>query len=76
MIKGIAEAPRSLMDKCHMKIETDDETIEGDYIFGALGNSFTVGGFKLKGMQRENLNDGYYELFLIPSPKSKKSCRV
>ena len=72
VIKGIAEAPRSLMDKCHMKIETDDETFEGDYIFGALGNSFTVGGFKLKGMQRENLNDGYYELFLIPSPKSKK----
>lgn len=72
VIKGIATAPKNLSGKCHMKVETDDETLEGDYVFGALGNSFTVGGFKLNGMKRENLNDGYYELILIPSPKNKK----
>ena len=71
VIKGIAAAPKSLSDKSHMKIETDDETIEGDFVFGAIGNTFTVGGFRLNEMKRENLHDGYFELILIPAPKSK-----
>ena len=71
VIKGIAAAPKSLSDKSHMKIETDEETIEGDFVFGAIGNTFTVGGFRLNEMKRENLHDGYFELILIPAPKSK-----
>ena len=71
VIKGIAAAPKSLSDKSHMKIETDEETIEGDFVFGVIGNTFTVGGFRLNEMKRENLHDGYFELILIPAPKSK-----
>ncbi|MBO4610244.1 MAG: YegS/Rv2252/BmrU family lipid kinase [Lachnospiraceae bacterium] len=50
---------------CHMIIEHDGETIEGNFIYGMVTNSNSVGG--IKGITGENVNlaDGLFEVNLI-----------
>ena len=51
-------------------VRTNDETFEGEYIFGAVSNSFSVGGIiKLKN-QTVSLNDGVFEVLFIKQPKN------
>lgn len=54
----------------HMKINYDDNVIEGDYLYGMVTNSISVGGFK--GITGKNivLDDGLFEVTLIKQPKS------
>lgn len=47
-----------------VKIEYDGNTIEGSFIFGAVSNSFFVGGVKYTGVDI-SLNDGYFECILV-----------
>ncbi len=55
---------------CTMKIECDGETYEGDFIFGSVTNTTSVGGvFKLR-KDSVRLNDGKFEIILIPAIKS------
>lgn len=52
-----------------MKVVTEDQVIEGDFIFGAVTNSHSIGGFK--GLLGEvYLDDGWLELLLIRRPKN------
>lgn len=54
----------------HISIEYDDGQIEGDYIFGAITNSLSVGGvIKLKD-SIVNLSDGLFEVVLIKDIKN------
>ena len=52
----------------HLKIETDDRVIEGDFLFGAISNSFSVGGVVKYKKDLVTLNDGLFEVFLIRKP--------
>ncbi len=56
--------------KRHMRIETDTGEIEGNFLFGAVCNTATVGGMKLLGKADVRLNDGKMELLLIYDTKS------
>ncbi|MBR6509915.1 MAG: diacylglycerol kinase family lipid kinase [Clostridia bacterium] len=49
----------------HMKITADDREIEGDFLFGAISNSMSVGGIVKYDDSTVALNDGYFEMFLI-----------
>lgn len=51
-----------------MKITTDDKVIEGDFLFGAVSNSMSVGGIVKFDESVVKLNDGYFEVMLIRSP--------
>ena len=53
-----------------MKAETDNETVEGDYIFGMVTNSESVGGFKSITGKNVKLDDGVFEVTLIRMPKN------
>ena len=54
----------------HLNIEYDGGSTEGDYIFGAVSNSLSVGGvIKLK-ESIVNLSDGLFEVALIKNPKN------
>lgn len=54
----------------HIRFEFDDKTVEGDYIFGAISNSTSLGGvLKLKD-ELVQLNDGLLELLLIRFPEN------
>lgn len=53
----------------HVKIETAEETFEGDYLFGAISNTTSVGGVLTLDPKRVDMNDGLFELLLIKYPK-------
>ena len=49
----------------HMKIRTHEEAIEGDFIYGMVTNSQSVGGFRNITGKQVCLNDGVFEVTLI-----------
>ncbi|NLZ81004.1 MAG: YegS/Rv2252/BmrU family lipid kinase [Clostridiales bacterium] len=54
----------------HMIFSCDENVIEGDFIFGMITNSSSVGGFKNIIGQHVLLDDGLFEVTLIEKPKS------
>ncbi len=54
----------------HMTIEHDGGVIDGDYFFGAISNSTSVGGLFTYSKDDVKLNDGIFELLLVKNIKS------
>ena len=52
----------------HLKITTDKTVYEGDYLFGAVSNSMSVGGIVKFDGNQVALNDGLFEVLLIKKP--------
>lgn len=68
VLEGIKDIPN--IKPIHAEIEIDGNTVEDDYIFGAVSNSTSVGGvFKLSS-EDVSLNDGLFEMMLVKSPKN------
>lgn len=51
-----------------MKVELEDRILEGDFIFGMITNSLSVGGFKRITGKYVQLDDGEFEVTLIKRP--------
>ncbi len=68
LLNGIASVPTSLQARYHMTVTHDGETEEGDYIFGAVSNATSVGGFKTQALASASLSDGLFEVVLIKAP--------
>lgn len=53
-----------------MKVTHDGETIEGDFIYGMVSDSISVGGFQ--GIKRDEvkLDDGLFEVMLVKNPRT------
>lgn len=68
----IIEGVKSLSNipNYHIKIESNEVNLEGDYILGMVTNSVSVGGFKKLFGTNISLDDGYYELTLARQPKT------
>ena len=54
----------------HMHIKTDVGETEGDYMYGMITNSVSVGGFKNITGKNVQLDDGVFEVTLIRRPKN------
>ncbi len=54
----------------HLKVTADDREVEGDFIFGAVSNSMSVGGIVKFDEAVIKLNDGFFEVFLIRNPEN------
>ena len=55
----------------HMKFKIDGEDeFEGDYIFGAISNSTSLGGILTLDPDVVDMNDGLFELLLVKAPKN------
>ena len=52
----------------HLKFTADDREIEGDFLFGAISNSMSVGGIVKFNDANVELNDGLFEVVLIKNP--------
>ncbi|WP_029323991.1 diacylglycerol/lipid kinase family protein [Butyrivibrio sp. AE3004] len=52
----------------HVKVTTDDQVIEDDFIFGMVTNSISVGGFKDITGKHIGLDDGVFEVTLVKMP--------
>lgn len=53
-----------------IRLTADGEVLDGDYLFGAVCNSTSIGGLMRLAPERVVLDDGLFELLLIPSPKT------
>ncbi len=53
-----------------MKITWEEGSLEGEFIFGMVTNTISVGGFKGLVNQAVALNDGLFEVLLIRTPKT------
>ena len=51
-------------------LTADGECLDGEYLFGAICNSTSVGGILKLEKARVILDDGLFELLLIPNPKN------
>lgn len=54
----------------HLKFKCEEQVVEGDFLFGAVSNSMSVGGIVKFKDSLVNLNDGQFEILLIRKPKS------
>ena len=53
-----------------VRLTADGETLDGEYLFGAVCNSTSIGGLMKLDPERVVLDDGKFELLLIPTPKT------
>ena len=51
-------------------METDQEVLEDDYLFGAICNSTSVGGILTLNPNLVDLRDGKFEILLVRAPRS------
>ena len=54
----------------HIRLTADGEVLDGEYLFGAVCNSTSIGGLMKLDPGRVVLDDGKFELLLIPNPKN------
>lgn len=68
----ILEGVKSLssIKRYKMKIESDEVNVEGDFIYGMISNSTSVGGFKNITAKDIELDDGKFEVTLVKVPSN------
>ncbi len=67
LLNGLQEF--SQIRKEHIRIETEDQIIDDDFLFGAICNSTSVGGLLSLDPKQVDLADGKFELLLVRAPK-------
>lgn len=67
VLSGIQEL--SQIRKEHIRIDTGDQVIEDDFLFGAISNSTSVGGILTLDPKQVDMRDGKFELLLVRAPK-------
>ena len=68
LLEGVKDL--STIEPCHMKIVHGDEIMEGNYIWGAVCNSTSIGGMIRLNKELVDFNDGLFEVMLIKMPKT------
>ena len=53
-----------------MKVESEEMTLEGNFLFGMVTNSTSVGGFRNITGKHVHLDDGVFEVTLIKTPQN------
>lgn len=68
----VLEGVKRLFDikSYHMRVFTENEVIEDNFMFGMITNSRSVGGFKNLTGKNVDMNDGLFEVTLIAMPKN------
>lgn len=52
------------------RITINDEVLDGEFLFGAITNSTSLGGLMKLSADQVTFDDGKFEMLLIPNPKS------
>lgn len=67
ILEGIQEL--SQLKPSHVRFQLEDAVIEGDFLFGAISNSTSLGGILTLDPKQVDMGDGVFELLLIRAPK-------
>ena len=68
LLEGIKRLPG--IRSTHLRVNSGQMQIEGDFILGMVSNTRSVGGFKSKGQLDAKLNDGLFEVILVKNPNN------
>ena len=68
LLEGIQELSQLRME--HIRLEADGKTVEGDFLFGAISNSTSVGGILTLREDQVDMGDGEFEILLVRAPKN------
>lgn len=68
VLSGISELSQIRPE--HIKMEINGETVEDDFLFGAICNSTSVGGILTLDPKQVDMTDGKLEVLLVRSPRS------
>ena len=68
VLEGIKDL--SAIKPVHLKAEADGVIYEGDYIFGGVANSTSLGGIVKLKKELVDMSDGLFEVILIKNPKN------
>lgn len=68
IFEGIGDLDSLRPYNCH--VEADGEVFEGDFIFGAVCNSTSLGGLVKLDESKVEMDDGKFELLLLRMPKT------
>ena len=68
----VVEAVKNIMDYKPFELEADFDgsVLTGKYIYGMITNSFSVGGFKIRGAKHVVLDDGKFDCLFIKMPQN------
>lgn len=69
LLAGVKEVAHIRKWHCRFDLE-EGETVEGDYLFGAVSNSTSVAGVLKLDQKAIDLHDGKFELLLVKAPKN------
>lgn len=67
LLEGIHEL--SQIRKLPMRLELDGETVEDDFLFGAVCNSTSIGGILTIDPNQVDMGDGMFEVLLVRAPR-------
>ncbi len=67
VLEGIKDI--GVIQPYYVKVTSEGKTYEGDYIFGAVTNSTSVGGIVKLEKRLVDLSDGLFEVILVKNPK-------
>ena len=68
LLEGVRRLP--MVRSYALKITYDDQVIEGEFLYGMITNSFSVGGFRGITGKDVLLDDGLFEVTLIRKPSN------
>ena len=68
ILGGISEL--SQIRKVHIRMEMEDQTIEDDFLFGAISNSTSYAGIVSLDPKQVDMSDGQLEVLLVRAPKN------
>ena len=68
IIEGLRHLP---IGQYHTRtVISEDRVFHGDFIYGSVSNSTSIGGMSVPIKNEVSMNDGLFEVFLIKAPKS------
>lgn len=53
-----------------IRLTADGENLDGEYLFGAVCNTLSIGGIVKLSPEQVALDDGLFELLLVPNPRT------
>lgn len=68
VLEGLKEI--SKIRPWQVRVETEGQVLEGEYVFGAVSNSTSLGGLLTLDPHRVDMNDGLLELLLVKMPRN------
>ena len=69
MLEAVRQLP-SIHRSIPLRLTADGENLDGEYLFGSISNSTSIGGLMKLSPSEVDLNDGKYELLLVKNPKN------